>query len=407
MYSIQGVILESEVSYAKPVANAIVSVGDLCDTTNADGAYFIGNVKNGCYEVKVTHPQYAFFHAIVAVDQNIKMNFKITRVFTLQGEIREKSRIGTIPIQGATISVGSSESCSDVNGKYSIGDLFRGDYPLKITRTGYYDYDSTITICNDTTMNFYLDKRGYFVQGKIFEDSEFATMPIVNAVIQIGDVKDTTNSAGNYNMTLQNPGDYTVNITHPYYFDINTSTTISFSDTTINDYVMDPILDDYFPLEVGNIWNYEFNVGEYWGGGNYYVNYKGISTWEIIGKEEKNDLIIYKVLHEFNGIYKNFIDYPYETIDIASDTTYFQIEEDQDNIVQIKDFPAPYQPTWDHPIYSPIQRYQPMRLPDTLICNFGTMVFIVNIGLSRTFYPTAAYHYWHEWDLKLIDFNGK
>lgn len=70
-FGIQGVISESGVAEHQPIENAIVKVGDLCDTTGTDGAYVIQSLKKGNCTLEVIHPEFALFDTSITVNKDI------------------------------------------------------------------------------------------------------------------------------------------------------------------------------------------------------------------------------------------------------------------------------------------------------------------------------------------------
>jgi hypothetical protein len=328
-------------------------------------------------------------------------------LFSVQGIVSESNHSVNKSIENAIVKISNLSDTTDADGKYFIRDLKAGNYPIKITKSGYLTVDSTITISDDTILNFNLIMQ-CLIEGIILEKSKFTTMPIENAKIRIGNIEDKTNSKGEYSLTLQTRGNCNINISHQFYSDIDT--TLYVYDNMEKDYIMDPILEDYYPLNVGNVWRYKFNNVSSHSGGGEGAGYKGTSTWKIIEKKDYNNSFVYTVLQEFEGIYVEFNYYDSvaeDTTYIIADTTYFQIEEDHENIVQIKTFPEPYQPYPFGPLFQQFQRYQPMRLPDTLIVDIGTRKYIVNIGLSEVYYPSPSDHNPYTWTLKLINFFGE
>ncbi|MCF8306447.1 MAG: hypothetical protein K9G57_02540 [Ignavibacteriales bacterium] len=64
---------------------------------------------------------------------------------------------------------------------------------------------------------------------------------------------------------------------------------------------LQPILYDYFPLNIGNHWTYTYKLREICSGDNVYID--GTEYWEIIDLvEASNDSIIYKCLRNLIGI---------------------------------------------------------------------------------------------------------
>ena len=324
-YIAKGLILESNIAFENPIENAFVKIGDAVDTTNVEGEYLIENLKEGNYNVKVEHPQYASFDTIITINQNISQNLKIDRLPTLTGIIKEKTQSGFLPIQGALVVVGSHKSYSDSNGEYYINDLVKGNYQIQLS--------------------------------------------------------------------------------HPFYFTFDT--TIYISGNEEKDYIMNPILDDYFPLTIGNEWKYKYleyhYIGPYFEG----IEIKGTKTWKIIDHYEHISLQRYKILDTFNGIKR--ASNPIGNIDTTfnlTDTTFFYIDEDSlGNLTTDLSESSLY--VWAIlPLYISMPRYNPARMPDSLIVN-QSLVYLKykkNTGITFLVYDKGPGTTQLGWYIELLDY---
>jgi hypothetical protein len=97
---------------------------------------------------------------------------------------------------------------------------------------------------------------------------------------------------------------------------------------------LQPILQDYFPLNIGNRWTYTFKLQLICSGDFLYID--GTEDWEITDLEEaSNDSIFYKCQRNFDGI---LIDarYPGNDTSLVNISDEFIIVEDEDHDIHIK-----------------------------------------------------------------------
>ena len=134
--------------------------------------------------------------------------------------------------------------------------------------------------------------------------------------------------------------------------------------------------------------------------------YHGKTTWEIRQKEINNNSIIYNVQRVLDAIKIGIGMDNGDTTYLSPDTTYFDIEEDSNHIIQIKHFPFNwYQGTY---LFLPFQRYQPIRIGETLtVDEWAQYKFAKKIGMSYFFWDIGSTNNPSGWRLRLLNYNIK
>ena len=101
---------------------------------------------------------------------------------------------GANPISGATVTVAGNEQTSGADGKASFEDVTEGSQTITVTKSGYQDYSSTITVGSTTKFTVTMTAVGTLTI--IVTDSEDTPSPIEGAVVTLGDDSETTGADG-------------------------------------------------------------------------------------------------------------------------------------------------------------------------------------------------------------------
>ena len=113
------------------------------------------------------------------------------------------------PVQGAAVNINSSSYPTDDNGQVTVS-LQNGTYPYTVTKSGYYDGDSSVTVLDsDNSSVVNLQARLYNVIMSVRDPEQ---QPIENATVTIGNNTYQTQSNGQVSLQLKN-GTYPFTIT--------------------------------------------------------------------------------------------------------------------------------------------------------------------------------------------------
>jgi len=249
----------------------------------------------------------------------------------------------------------------------------------------------------------------YYVSGQITVDIGSIRYPLPNAKVQIGDKFTFTNSVGRFEISELPEGDYTVLITQTYidsfYDRIKVTNIIGNANYTVK---TNKIVNDYFPLNIGNEWYFTYYTSYSYPGDPTWDQCIGEEIWKILDIEKRDSTELIRVQNIFSGMltsYKRDQSYKLDTLLISSDTTYFQIEQN-DNSIHIG-----YQFSIDLPYsthsFSIDYRYLSPVLGDTLIYynNYGVVQkYVKDIGPIKLEYSEGGNHHWYG-KIELTKFN--
>ena len=101
---------------------------------------------------------------------------------------------GTNAVSGATVTVAGNTATSDSNGKVSFEDVTEGTQAITVTKTGFQDYSSTISVGDTTKFTVTLTAVGTLTI--TVTDSEDEPAPIVGATVTLGTDSETTDATG-------------------------------------------------------------------------------------------------------------------------------------------------------------------------------------------------------------------
>ena len=101
---------------------------------------------------------------------------------------------GASAVSGATVTVGTDSQTTDSNGKASFEDVTEGSQTITVTKTGFQDYSSTISVGSSTSFSVTLTAVGTLTL--TVTDSEDEPSPIEGASVVIGTTTKTTDATG-------------------------------------------------------------------------------------------------------------------------------------------------------------------------------------------------------------------
>ena len=101
---------------------------------------------------------------------------------------------GANPVSGATVTVAGNEQTSGADGKASFEDVTEGTQTITVTKEGFQDYSSTISVGSTTKFTVTLTAVGTLTVTVM--DSEDEPAPIIGATVTIGTDSETTGDDG-------------------------------------------------------------------------------------------------------------------------------------------------------------------------------------------------------------------
>ena len=162
--SIEGTVKDEE-SAAIAGATVLVEGTGLSATTDANGDYLLENVPAGSQDVTASADGYYSQTVSVTVveDASVTKDFTLDAIppvptYTVSGTVKDTEgnalADATITIEGTDHATTTSK-----HGSYSISDVEEGTYDITASKDGYSSETTTITIDNDTTVDFVLEEK--------------------------------------------------------------------------------------------------------------------------------------------------------------------------------------------------------------------------------------------------------
>ncbi len=143
------------------IEGAVVSVEgtDLSATTDASGCYLLENVPIGDQEVTASADGYDSQTETVTIEENqtVVQNFTLVILPTYEVSGTVKDTAGN-PLADATVTIEETglSAGTDEGGNYSIDGVEKGDYSIVASKDGYYSQTKSVTVDENTTVNFNL-----------------------------------------------------------------------------------------------------------------------------------------------------------------------------------------------------------------------------------------------------------
>lgn len=193
------------------------------------------------------------------------------------------------------------------------------------------------------------------------------TLPVANAVISALDSTYITERGGQFQLVCPKGDSLRLQITKPFYLPFEQ--TVFFEADTKLIFELEPIRADFFPLAVGNYWNYDFYFQANDRGANSNENWYGTQSWQIMNSFQDSENTNYRILTILNAVkYYRRSDWDGTVVEndttfAQNDSSYFVIAENQFHWLNFK-----YQQAFRlfEPI-DPFERYQPLYNSDTLV----------------------------------------
>ena len=172
----------------------------------------------------------------------------------------------------------------------------------------------------------------YSISGKVFGFVNSEKIPLEGATLQFADTTIFTSSNGEYLIEGLRKGENQLLISKPEFASFDTTILVT-SDTLI-DFILLPLA-DYFPLKLGNRWEYQYYNDHFRPGFNHYKTFDGIKIWEIVEHKQEDSFNKYRIMDTFEGVELKPIQTSqgyigrYDTVAVIIDTTFFEIWEDE------------------------------------------------------------------------------
>lgn len=195
------------------------------------------------------------------------------------------------------------------------------------------------------------------VTGQIFSNAPTSLLDTVKVML-IGEItySDTTDNQGFFEFLIEKQGTFHLIINSESFIQFDSVLVIS-SDTSVSVNLI-PILYDYFPLNIGNSWEFTYTLRDICDGDNVYID--GIENWEIIDLEEtSNDSIIYSCRRNLDGIKIDARGPDDPDTSVVKITDEFTIVEDEEHNIIIN------HPSFNSGILLP--RYYTKDFPDEIL----------------------------------------
>jgi hypothetical protein len=183
-------------------------------TSGANGAYLVGGLPPGTYQVTPTAP--ACYHlnlpartATLGPTNAPGMDFVVLRdAYTISGHLTN----GAAGAGGITVSAnGTNSSVTDATGLYVLSNLCAGLYTVAPSPNCYYQFSpaslpATVGPGNATGLDFSASSNVRTISGRITDGS----IGVGGVSVQAGNQTTNTDSSGNYVLDGLCPGNYTV-----------------------------------------------------------------------------------------------------------------------------------------------------------------------------------------------------
>ncbi|GBD90644.1 PEGA domain protein [bacterium BMS3Abin04] len=236
------VLIEKVNLVTTPVTSSITSDGS--------GHYQFVNVSPGEYLLKAEKVGYDTVSINVNVyagsvaEADIYLTKTDTTVPPTTGSIigNVKDAQTLLSIRGALVSTVPSTSAvfSKDDGSYSFVNVIPGDYTVQISKTGYQDAGTQITVVagNVTQADFTLISSTGSITGIVTDASTHLPIAGVNIQTQPGTVSITTDSSGKYTLEKIPPASYIIKASISGYTDASLGVVVTAGNTTDADIAM-------------------------------------------------------------------------------------------------------------------------------------------------------------------------
>ena len=202
-----------------PIAGATVTLGTNTITTNSEGKAVFENIPNGTYALSVIKEDYTSYSDTYDITGNttIPVTLASTKKNTVTVYVKDGDNN---PVEGAKVTITPTSGpgmtdTTDSDGKAVFTDVESGSYTLKVEKSGFSTYTSSISVTGNKTFNVVL-KSKYNLTFTVIDAVE--NTPIDGAKIKVESLEKTTDTQGKATFTLQS-GTYNVRVEKDNYDD--------------------------------------------------------------------------------------------------------------------------------------------------------------------------------------------
>jgi hypothetical protein len=228
--SVSGVVTDTATGL--PITGAIVRIGNSTtqiDTTGADGAFSIANVRTGNQTIRASASKYTTKTAQVTVTANTAAtaNFALTAIIysAVSGIITDSAK--ATPLAGAIVRIGNGMNgrvdTTGADGVYAIADVAVGNQIISVTCAKYAGKTAQVAVADTTPVkkDFALVALVITSVSGIVTDSAKGT-PLAGVEVRIGSSNgnyqyDTTSADGKYQFAEVAAGSVPMKITATGY----------------------------------------------------------------------------------------------------------------------------------------------------------------------------------------------
>ncbi len=126
-----------------PIANAIVRIDALADTTSADGHYSIDGISRGRRTITCQAAGNSNVEMDVDIERDyFEMNIEVDKLYSIFGVVYHEA---DGPLEGVTVSVEDFVATTDDHGYYSL-NIPQGTHEIRCVKPGYNEYVNTIDV---------------------------------------------------------------------------------------------------------------------------------------------------------------------------------------------------------------------------------------------------------------------
>lgn len=197
-----------------PLPGVLVDAGGVQALTDSSGEYLLSGLPAGDYTVTPSLTDRAFTPASAAVTlgpSSGNTNFTATSTAAVTYAISGVVTVGTSPLAGVAVSVGSSSATTDTNGFYRISGLAPGTYAVTPALANYTFAPTTrsvtLTGADVTAVNFAGTLRLYTISGRILNGSTWTGL--AGVLVSVGSRVSVTDANGDFSLTALPSGTYT------------------------------------------------------------------------------------------------------------------------------------------------------------------------------------------------------
>ncbi len=129
-----------------PIGGAHVACQGVEDVTDSQGRFLLRDVPRGPQEVTVEAPTFQTERSALRVDEYQSLRIELTPVDTLVTVSGQVIHQLEGPVVNAMVQIESREASTDLDGRWSLGDVPLGPHDLRISHANFVDYTRRIVL---------------------------------------------------------------------------------------------------------------------------------------------------------------------------------------------------------------------------------------------------------------------